>query len=191
MKGGKGLGCSICGSRWHQTSSCPVGGSKGGSKGHPKGYGSTGGKGKKGAPRYKGKGKWVPRFKGGKSKGKGKGKSGKGYYGYASKALIHSFNETKAATPERPARPKVVHFKLDGDDEQPILNLQRARDDEARQDTAAASTGPIEKKLDFTFATAIYSSNVSYHTVRGETGVGCWWIQVRLPDLSEARPFAT
>ena len=52
-KAAKVFGCSICGSRWHQTSSCPVGGQKGGSKGHSKGYGNYG-KGKKGS----GKSKW-------------------------------------------------------------------------------------------------------------------------------------
>ena len=49
--GGKGMGCSVCGSRWHTASSCPVGGSKGkGFRGPAKGYG----KGKKGFYRPKG-----------------------------------------------------------------------------------------------------------------------------------------
>ena len=77
-----------------------------------------------------------------------------------------SFNEAKPLTPERP-RTKVVHFKLDTDDEQPVLNLQRGRETLA-EDGSTSSAVPVEKKLDFTFAMSIYSSHVSYHTVRGE-----------------------
>ena len=102
---GKGLGCTICGSRWHTATSCPVNGGKsfskgkGKTKGKSKGYrkGTGKGKGKSYGKRPSfGKGKkgsWWP-------SGKGKG----GYYGYASydydmsygKTLTRSFGETTA-----------------------------------------------------------------------------------------------
>ena len=167
---GKGLSCAICGSRWHSTSSCPVGNGKGkgGSpKGSSKGYGKSFGKGKKGfgKSRGKGKGKWTPRF----FKGRGKGKA-KGYHGYAEKTLIHSFNENvNPRSPVKP-KPKFVHFRLDQDDGAPVLELGRARH-EARPETETAESDAVsapEKRLDFTFATCIYNSCATFHTVRGE-----------------------
>ena len=143
---------------------CPVGANSG--------YGGGKGKGKSkgfGFP-YGGKGKSRKGF--GKSKGKGKGKwtpkgKGKGYYGYATeKTLVGSFGESRVAT--TPPRTKVVHFKLDHDDS-PVLPLgtrSRNYDSEAAEESeATASTSA--KKLDFTFATGVYSDSLSYHTVCG------------------------
>ena len=164
MKGGKGVGCSVCGSRWHSSSSCPVGGAKGkgGYRGSGKGYGKGYGKGKKGSSKSKGKGKgkWQPR--------KGKGKS-KGYYGY-SKTLTQSFTASRPSwTPERP---KTVHFRLDHDERDTILNLRNNKDDHEKADRPESSTSshePAAKRLDFTFATSIYNTTTTtYHTVRGE-----------------------
>ncbi|CAE7220811.1 unnamed protein product, partial [Symbiodinium sp. CCMP2456] len=169
---GKGYGCSVCGSRWHNASSCPVGGakgksgSKGPSKGYGKGYGDGGyGKGKKGYSKSKGKGKgkWQPR--------KGKGKS-KGYHGYAEKTLTQSFNVGKTSwTPEKPA--KTVHFCMDHDDHNPVISLKN-RNEEPASERATSSqepVAPVPKKLDFTFATfttEVYNHTASFHTVRGE-----------------------
>ena len=165
MKGGKGgLSCAICGSRWHSTSSCPVGkgeGKGGSPKGSSKGYGKSFGKGKKGFGKFrgKGKGKWVPR------KGYGKGKA-KGYHGYAEKTLIHSFNENMHARSPLKPKSRTVHFRLDHDDNTPVLDLGRSRPE---PETAESEAVPApEKRLDFTFATNIYSSCATFHTVRGE-----------------------
>ena len=166
-KGSKGPGCSICGSRWHSSSSCPVGSGQGAwkGKGKPKGYGGSGGwKGKprKGFGKGKGKskGKWS-------SKSKGKG-YGKGYYGYASeKTLVGSFGESKMTV--TPPRGRVIHFKLDHDDS-PVLPLgvkQRPTEPSSQEETEQASSS-MAKTLDFTFATGIYSDSLSYHTVLGE-----------------------
>ena len=162
-KSGKGPGCSICGSRWHASSSCPVGanssygGGKG--KGKPKGFGApSGGKGKfrKGAGKgkSKGKGKWTPRGK------------GKGYFGYATeKTLVGSFGESRASM--TPPKTKVVHFKLDHD-ESPVLNLgSRLRHQEADADEAEAASSSVTKTLDFSFMTGVFSDSLSYHTVLG------------------------
>ena len=59
-KGSMGLGCATCGSKWHNTHSCPMGDSSWKAKGSGKGFGKSG-KGKKGFGKY------------GKGKGKGKG----------------------------------------------------------------------------------------------------------------------
>ena len=163
------MSCAICGSRWHHTSSCPVGSGKGrgGSpKGSQKGYGKGFGKGKKGygKSRGQGKGKWVPQFK-----GRGKGRL-KGYYGYAEKTLIHSFNESlNSRSPPRP-KPKTVHFRLDHDEGAPVLELGRAKpeSDPSSETIETEVTVMPEKKLDFTFATSIYSSSATFHTVKGE-----------------------
>ena len=123
MKGGKGkgFGCSICGSRWHSASSCPVNGSgKSGGKGRSssKGYGSkgygggkgygnksfggSGYKGKKGYGKSKSKGKrWAPR---------GWSSKGKGYYGFAEKTLTQSFGESKPQITPPKNKVKTVHF---------------------------------------------------------------------------------
>ena len=134
MKGGKGkgFGCSICGSRWHSASSCPVnGGGKSGGKGKSsnkgyggskgfgsKGYGSSGSKGKKGYGKSKSKGKrWAPR---------GWSSKGKGYYGFADKTLTQSFGESKMQYTPPKNKVKTVHFRLDNDDE-PVIHLGRHR----------------------------------------------------------------
>ena len=156
--GGKGVGCSVCGSRWHSASSCPVGGSKGkGFRGPAKGYG----KGKKGfyRPKGKGKGKWRP--------GKGKGKQ-KGYYGYSQKTLAQSFTASQSTfSPVKPS--KTVHFRLDHEDSATVINLRNKEDnDRSEAATSSSQDGGAQKRLDFTFATSIYNTVTSYHTVRGE-----------------------
>ena len=71
-KGSMGLGCATCGSKWHNTHSCPMGDASGKSKGNGKGFGKSGkGFGRKGFGKF------------GKGKGKGFGKrKGSGYGGY-------------------------------------------------------------------------------------------------------------
>ena len=71
-KGSLGLGCTVCGSKWHSSSSCPM--SKGSSHQHgPHGWqkGKRKGKGKKGGVRGGFKGGFKGKRKGFKGKGKG------------------------------------------------------------------------------------------------------------------------
>ncbi|OLP86389.1 hypothetical protein AK812_SmicGene32497 [Symbiodinium microadriaticum] len=171
MKGkGKGLGCTICGSRWHQASSCPVGkthkgSGKGKGKGKPyrKGYGKAYGKRpSKGKSKY-GEHGWP-------SYGKAKGK---GYYGYSAKTLVGSFGETSSLTKQ--PKTKTVHFQLDTE-EPPVLNLGRPKasedtttTEEAEDETSTAPQSNLpEKRLDISFPTAIFNDHMSYHTVLGE-----------------------
>ncbi|CAE7229448.1 IREH1 [Symbiodinium sp. CCMP2592] len=158
---GKPTGCSICGSRWHHASSCPVADGKEG------GYG--GGYGKKGKSRGKGsgKGKWVPQGKGFRGK---KGASWSSpYFGFArnEKTLHRSFDSEKPF--ETPPR-KTVHFQMDRDDEEPILPRSRPRagNGDAAQDASEDNAVPAlpEKKLAFNFASSIYSTE-TYHTILG------------------------
>ena len=185
MKGGKGkgFGCSICGSRWRSASSCPVnGGGKSGGKGRSssKGYGSkgygggkgygnksfggSGYKGKKGYGKSKSKGKrWAPR---------GWSSKGKGYYGFAEKTLTQSFGESKPQVSPPRNKTKTVHFRLDNDDE-PVIHLGRHRAQEisaedAEDPSTSSTTATTAKRLDFTFASAVYHESLSYHTVLGE-----------------------
>ena len=185
MKGGKGkgFGCSICGSRWRSASSCPVNGggksggkgkssskgyadkSYGGSKGYGnKGYGGNGYKGKKGYGKSKSKGKrWAPR---------GWSSKGKGYYGFAEKTLTQSFGESKPQfTPPR-NKVKTVHFRL-GNDGELVIHLGRHRAQEPLAEDAddpatSSTTTATAKRLDFTFASAVYRESLSYHAVLGE-----------------------
>ena len=179
---GKGPGCSVCGSRWHSSASCPVGSSghdgigkgkgqfgspwKGRGKGYGSGYGGgySGGyiKGKKGKGKgRKGKSKWTPRYKGfGGNYG-----SGKGYYGYTNeKTLNQAFGDSRAAQQATPPR-KVVHFNLEGSDG-PVINLNRPPAVSA-EETQPEEANASEKRLAFNFASSIYSTE-AYHTVQGQ-----------------------
>ncbi|CAE7420861.1 RE2 [Symbiodinium natans] len=183
---GKGIGCSICGSRWHTAPSCPVNNSGSGSgKGSGfrpykgKGYGSSKGfgKGKKGK-KGKGKSRWTPRGKG------SSGRKGYGYYGYvAEKTLRSCFGEPRQLTP--PVKTKAVHFQLDADDEVPVIALggvkaiattEKSDNEEPNgsdptatsSSTASGTSNPVVKRLDFSFATSIYSDHAAFHTVKGE-----------------------
>ena len=80
-KGSMGLGCATCGSKWHNTHSCPMGDSSWKAKGSGKGFGKSG-KGKKGYGKYgkgKGKGKGYGKRKG-PSFGQRKGYGKRGYW---------------------------------------------------------------------------------------------------------------
>ena len=159
---GKGVGCSICGSRWHSSLSCPV---NGGGKSGGKGKFSNKGSGNKGYGKgySKGKSRWAPR---------GWSSKGKGYYGFSEKTLTQSFGESKLATPPSMTKAKTVHFRMDNEDET-VLHLGRHRPQDARQeegeDSATSATATsVAKRLDFTFASSIYHESLSYHTVLGE-----------------------
>ena len=180
---GKPTGCTICGSRWHHASACPVGADGGGkdNKGYPHGgkgkpYGS-GGYGKKGKSRGKkgkgGKGKWTPKGKGyGYRGGRGYHRSGSGgYFGYTGAKTLHNdFDSTRSFS--TPPRKPTVHFKLDHDDAERILPLNRSKvHAEDKSSTEAADDAPRgtplpEKKLAFNFTSSIYNTE-TYHTILG------------------------
>ena len=167
---GKGFSCSICGSRWHSSSSCPVGQGSGHGK-SPKG--SFKGRGKFNSNTWKGYGYGKKPSFGWKGSGKrpGWGKRGPGYHGYAAKTLSQSFGEMSAR-----AKPvKTVHFKLD-QDEPPVINLTRSKateespstDQDEQSTTSGASSSAASRKLTLNFPTALYSDYLNYRTVMGE-----------------------
>ncbi|CAE7657733.1 mzt1 [Symbiodinium sp. KB8] len=146
---GKGFSCSICGSRWRSSSSCPVGQGSGHGK-SPKG--SFKDRGKFNSKGWKGYGYGKKPSFGWKGSGKrpGWGKRGPGYHGYAAKTLSQSFGEMSAR-----AKPvKTVHFRLDQEDEQ--------------NTTSGASSSAASRKLTLNFPTALYSDYLNYRTVMGE-----------------------
>ena len=108
--GSMGLGCSTCGSKWHNTHSCPLN-SQQQSKGHgkSKGFGKPKGFGKNfGRPMRKGFGK-------GKYKGYGKGK-GKPYKGYGKRSfwsddLPQGFGEYYGGSYLMNGQSEPFHFK--------------------------------------------------------------------------------
>ncbi|CAE7923898.1 Smok2b, partial [Symbiodinium necroappetens] len=173
-KGKSSGGCTICGSRWHQASSCPVASDGGGkdNKGYPSkgkgygkpygGYGGGYGKGKSKAKgrefrKGKGKGKWSPK---GFRSGKGYSRPGGGYFGYTGAKTLHrSFD---ADRPFETPPGKTVHFKLDHDEAETILPMNRSKgsaDDKATADDANSATATLpEKKLAFNFTSSIYNT---------------------------------
>ena len=193
MQKGKGRGCSVCGSKWHSASSCPVnnGKGKGSGKGSPGYSGNKGGYGGKGGyskgygkPRgskgkgKKGKSKWSPyrgygKGYGGYGKKGGSGYGGGGYFGFSDKKLNNSFHGPPARS--SPLKKKHVRFEDEGQDM--ILHLNRPKASlvsvssegvtEPSNEEPSASTA-VEKRLDFSFAMGIFSSLESYHTVKGD-----------------------
>eukprot|EP00439_Symbiodinium_sp_Y106_P033979 s1424_g4.t1 len=154
---GKGLGCTICGSRWHTATSCPVNGGKSFSKGKGKTKGKSKG--------YR------------KGTGKGKGKQGQMRLLWVRLVrLRHELWEDPDKELRRDNRhrqaAKTVHFQLD-DPDPPVINLNRSRPPAEEPDaenhgdaTAAAAT--TARRLDLSFPTSIYSDHSTYHTIRGE-----------------------
>ena len=184
---GKPTGCSICGSRWHHASACPVAdGKEGKGSSWPKGQGygkpfsgggyggyGNGKKGKSYGKKGGGKGKWTPKGKG-YQKGRAPGNWGRkgGYFGYAetTKTLRRSFDTEKPF--ETPPR-RTVHFQLDRNDEEPILPTSKTKhggdaDGVGAHDNTEGNAVPAlpEKKLAFNFASSIYSTE-TYHTILG------------------------
>ena len=148
-----------CRSRWQNGGKGHHNGS--GKKGYGKGYGKS-----KGFFRNKGKGKskWAPR----------EGFGGKGSYGFYQKTLTGSFGEAKRLSPVRPIKElkKAVHFRLDTDDDDPVLLLGKLQAREAKPSEEAGASASAEKscekRLDFSFATNVYNSSSTFHTVLGE-----------------------
>ena len=110
-KGSFGIGCSICGSKWHMASSCPMN-SKGNQRSGGWSYGKGKGKrkGKKGGFRSKGKGKFRSRGYPGRW-GKGKGKS---YMTQTPSTPVWSSHTTYGFTDSPDRRERQLHHARTG-----------------------------------------------------------------------------
>ncbi|CAE7429695.1 PLA2G7, partial [Symbiodinium necroappetens] len=191
VKGGKGkrpkgnamgVGCSVCGSKWHHATSCPVGGKAGkggfGSKGHEKGNKGGYGKGfrRPWTPKGKGYGKWSPWSSKG-SKGKSKGKSKwRGYaeypddYNHEKNLAAHFGTDTFAAFPSRSSlRPEV--FKMDKDDPEFLGKKSRVtfedRPDDAEDAQDQNHNNQSSKNLAFNFPVTLYADREHFHMIEG------------------------
>ncbi|CAE7833436.1 PLA2G7 [Symbiodinium sp. KB8] len=191
VKGGKGkrpkgnamgVGCSVCGSKWHHAASCPVGGKSGkggfGSKGHEKGNKGGYGKGfrRPWTPKGKGYGKWSPWGSKG-SKGKSKGKSKwRGYaeypddYNHEKNLAAHFGTDTFAAFPSRSSlRPEV--FKMDKDDPEFLGKKSRVtfedRPDDADDAQDQNHSNQSSKNLAFNFPVTLYADREHFHMIEG------------------------
>ena len=175
-----GVGCSVCGSKWHDASACPV---KSKGKGH-------GGHEQKGWP-SKGKGYGKPRF--GKGKGYGgygkkgfKGQKGKfrtkGWRGYAeypddsyyqqSKSLVGHFgSDTYSAFPssKQPSSKSTPFFDMAKDDHdflgrRPTVTFEEPpADDEQPEEPEQKTT----KNLDLHFPVSLYAEREHFHMIGG------------------------
>ncbi|CAE7218696.1 unnamed protein product [Symbiodinium sp. CCMP2592] len=205
VKGGKGkksrgnamgVGCSVCGSKWHNASSCPVGGKtgkggydKGGypGKGSGKGYGNKGygGKGTFG----KNKGGWRPwnSSKGksfGKrpswgfgSKGKSKGKGWRGYaeypdgYSHDKTLAAHFGTDTFSAFPAKTSSSRPMVFDMDKGEPEILgkrtVTFETAETEAAETDEAPTEGATQNKGLDFHFPVALYADREHFHMIGG------------------------
>ena len=175
-----GVGCSVCGSKWHDASACPV---------KSKGKGQ-GGHEQKGWP-SKGKGYGKPRF--GKGKGYGgygkkgfKGQKGKfrtkGWRGYAeypddgyyqqSKSLVGHFgSDTYSAFPssKQPSPKSTPFFDMAKDDHdflgrRPTVTFEDPPVDEEQPEEPEQKT---TKNLDLHFPVSLYAEREHFHMIGG------------------------
>ena len=180
-----GVGCSTCGSKWHDASACPVKGQGRRDGGHfppakgwtPKGKGY-------GKPRFpgKGKGKGYGCFGGRGFKGRGKyGSKGK-WRGYAEwpddsyyqrdKNLVGHFGtDTYAAFPTTQAKESnnTKVFNLDKDDRdilerKPAVTFAESTEEE---ETAGTQEGKLSKNLSFHFLVSLYAEREHFHMIDG------------------------
>ena len=187
-----GVGCSICGSKWHSASSCPVSSNPSRSSsdsGHGKGKQKGKSFGRKGFGKNKGYGKHIYGFRDfreyskGKSKGKGKGKKGKRYYAehpddgyhlYGKTLSAHFGTDTFASWPLRasPTRPSTTRtYNIAEDDAPEFLlgaskNIARDKnDDEHVDEQAGENEKTVVKNLHFPMA--LYSDREHFHMIAG------------------------
>ena len=183
-----GLGCHICGSKWHSSSSCPVN--------VPEQY-----KGKNNKGGYKGFGGFRPSFKGHGKKGKGygyrpygswKGRKCKGYggknYGKKGKSKYYADYDNDGYAPSRgslnisyvkkdiPATTttssrtsQATFYRMDSSDD---IFSQKPRKPTATSSTSEEGehTAPKSHEKVLSFAMFLNGSrdNATYHTVKGE-----------------------
>eukprot|EP00438_Fugacium_kawagutii_P022015 Skav200851 [mRNA] locus=scaffold2484:58683:61535:+ [translate_table: standard] len=183
-----GVGCDICGSKWHSASSCPVnypskgkgyGGSKGQGKYRP--YGKRAGK--KGKRLFRPSSSWKGRSGkgyGGKSSGKF-GKKGKGkyyaeempeYYDYHTKSSRRSLDisSVKRDIPSQPSSStaRSTFYRMDSEPKEEVLKLNRAiRFADTPSNQPEASSSKTDKVLSFAMFLGGTRDSSSYHTVKG------------------------
>ena len=190
-----GLGCRTCGSKWHNTHSCPLGDRQPGFNNKGKSFGKS-----KGSGYGKGKGKSkFPRKGYGKSKGFGKkGKpwkgSGKrtlwsdtattGYADYYGGAYLVNYQDkpmpSLVETPQKPMdfqayeTPKNLApiITMESPDREEMLNSKKVRFEDAdpAEGEPSTSSTTTAKKLNFPEWTLENTDN--FHTVRGRRVCG-------------------
>ena len=172
-----GLGCSLCGSKWHNTHSCPLSEPKGksSSKGHnrPKGKGFNKGYGK--FPYRKGFGKSKGYGKKGKYPKKGFGKKGgfwsdelpQNFTDYYGGSYLMNFKENIPATSSvTTSAPRLV--AMDSPEKEELLTGKKVRFEEqppgVQEDEKTSEK--ISKRLNFP---EMETTNIdNYHMVRGD-----------------------
>eukprot|EP00435_Cladocopium_sp_Y103_P008328 s555_g2.t1 len=178
-----GLGCHICGSKWHSSSSCPVnvpdyskGKNYGKGKGN-KGYGgfrpSFKGHGKKGKGfGYRPYGSWKGR-KGKGYGGKSYGKKGKYYADYMegnmpSRGLNISYvrKDFPTSTPSKISQP--TYFRMDEDAILPPKPTRATTPNQSEDGEQQQAPKPQNKVLSFAMFLNGSRDNATYHTVKGE-----------------------
>eukprot|EP00439_Symbiodinium_sp_Y106_P045212 s1731_g5.t1 len=191
-----GVGCSVCGSKWHHAASCPVSGKGGkgsGLKGSEKGFGSKGGSGKgfrrpwSSKGKGKGYGKWRPwSSKGFKGKSKGKWRGYAEYpdeFNYEKNLAAHFGTDTFAAFPSRSSSQPEV-FRMDKEEqeflgkravpsyEEPgrktkVTFEEPADDAEEQSQSTGAANNQSSKNLAFNFPVTLYADREHFHMIEG------------------------
>ena len=202
VKGGKkgnamGVGCSVCGSKWHHASACPVNTSKGrpGAWGsdRPKGKGYGGGK-----PSYKGRPKGYSGSKGGgkrygfrdfqdyvkgKKAGKGRGKGRRYYSEYPEenyfqqqKTLVSHFGTDFFSPGIQRTPPRPQQFDLTQNDEltEEFFTKKKVQFDEtAEEQQLSPDEGTDAPKTEpvvknLHFPVSLYAERECFHMIGGE-----------------------
>ena len=191
-----GVGCSVCGSKWHHAASCPVSGKGGkgsGLKGSEKGFGSKGGSGKgfrrpwSSKGKGKGYGKWRPwSSEGFKGKSKGKWRGYAEYpdeFNYEKNLAAHFGTDTFAAFPSRSSSQPEV-FRMDKEEqeflgkravpsyEEPgrktkVTFEEPADDAEEQSQSTGAANNQSSKNLAFNFPVTLYADREHFHMIEG------------------------
>ena len=189
-----GVGCSICGSKWHSASSCPVNSNPSRSSsdsGHGKGKRKGKSFGQKSSGKNKGYGKRPYGFRDfreyskGKSKGKGKGKGKKGkryyaeypddgYHLYGKTLSAHFGTDTFASWPLRTSPVKAsttrTYNMAEGDASEFLLGAAKNNvRDKNEDDHVDEHTGENDKATvkNLHFPMALYSDREHFHMIAG------------------------
>ena len=177
-----GLGCRTCGSKWHNTHSCPLGDRQPGFSNKSKGSGYGKGKGKfprKGYGKSKGLGKKGKPWKGSGKRTLWSDTAATGYADYYGGAyLVHDQDKPMPSLVETPQRPMDFQayetpknlapiITMESPDREEMLNGKKVRFEdpdpaEGEQPTSSTTTA---KKLNFPGWTLENADN--FHTVRG------------------------
>ncbi|CAL1172214.1 unnamed protein product [Cladocopium goreaui] len=189
-----GLGCAICGSKWHASSACPVNAS-----GQSKGHSSKGKNYGKSRPLYKGYGKkgkgYGFRSPYGWKSGSSKGYGGKGYKGHGHKGkgkyysehdqywsrqrppldashIKPDFANSSSSSSQPRTMTQTTYYRMDAsDDDLTKINKtykHKATPPESEDGNQRAATEKADKVLSFAMFLKGSRETASYHTVKGE-----------------------